>query len=314
MVCGKLKSTWIWVAILLVFSVSWLLPRAGNDGNSPGHIEPTLPTPFELELVVASMSRENTTWVYTYLPKNWQKNVYIVDNPTATLTVSENKGHEALVYLTYIIDRYDSLPNNMLFLHASRFAWHNDDPDYDALPTLQHLRLSYLQESGYVNLRCVWLIGCPAEIQPVLDEGAPGTDMKAKHIYKKSFEELFPELPVPEMVAVSCCSQFGVTRNTILRRPKEDYIRYRRWLLQTPLDDSLSGRVFEFSWHIIFGMPPVHCPSASECYCKTFGLCNMACSESSCKDRYILPPYSTLPDGWPRVGWNHEDREFSGPL
>ncbi|RYC55745.1 hypothetical protein CHU98_g10464 [Xylaria longipes] len=254
-------------------------------GAATPHIRPTQSAPAELDLVVASMSKENTTWLHTYLPDNWRKNVYVVDDPTATLTVPENKGHESMVYLTYIIDRYDSLPNNVLFLHASRFAWHNDDPDYDGLPTLRNLRLPYLQEAGYINMRCVWVIGCPAEIRPVVDEGAPSTDLKAKHIYKKAFEEILPELPMPEIVAVSCCSQFGVTRNTIRRRPKEDYIRYRRWLLETPLPDSLSGRVFEFSWH-----------------------------KSSCKDRYILPPYSTLPEGWPRVGWNREDREFSGPL
>ncbi|KAI0432305.1 hypothetical protein F5Y09DRAFT_353780 [Xylaria sp. FL1042] len=247
--CGRLRLTWIWVAILLVFLLFWLLPRRVNDDISPGYLQPTLSVPAQLELVVASMLGENTTWLYMYLPDNWRKNVYVVDDPTATLTVLENKGHEAMVYLTYIIDRYDSLPNNVLFLHASRFSWHNDDPDYDALPTLRHLRLSYLQETGYVNLRCVWVIGCPAEIQPLLDEHESSTDVKAKHIYKKAFEELLPELPVPEMVAVSCCSQFGVARNTIRRRPKEDYIRYRRWLIETPLDDSLSGRVFEFSWH-----------------------------------------------------------------
>ncbi|TGJ79273.1 hypothetical protein E0Z10_g9488 [Xylaria hypoxylon] len=221
-----------------------------NDDIPPSHLQPAQSAPAELELVVASLSTEDTTWFHAYLPDSWPKNVYVVDDPAAKLTVPKNKGHEAMVYLTYIIDRYDSLPDNVLFLHASRFAWHNDDPDYDALPTLQNIQLSYLQEAGYVNLRCVWVIGCPAEIRPVLDEDeGPSKDLKTKNIYKKAFEEIMPELPVPDTVAVSCCSQFGVSRNAIRRRPKEDYIRYRRWLLETPLDDSLSGRVLEFSWH-----------------------------------------------------------------
>ncbi|KAI0808767.1 hypothetical protein GGR55DRAFT_696476 [Xylaria sp. FL0064] len=279
----------------------------------------------DLELVVASVKAEDTSWFHAYLP-SWHKNIYVADDPSAPLTVPTNKGREAMVYLTYMIDRYDTLPANVLFVHASRFAWHNDDPDYDALPTLRNFRLPYLRAKGYVNLRCVWVIGCPAEIRPAQDEAiAPTTTVdgekaekiQAKHIYKQAFEELLPSTPVPEVVAVSCCSQFGVTRETIRSRPREDYIRYREWLLATPLDDALNGRVFEFAWHIIFGKEAVHCPSAAACYCNVFGLCDMAvsaCQEDSCDGRYVLPPYSTLPKGWPLVGWEQEARNFTGPL
>lgn len=207
----------------------------------------------ELELVVASVKSEDTSWFHTYLP-DWHKNIYVADDSDAPLTVPRNKGREAMVYLTYMIDRYDSLPASTLFVHASRFAWHNDDPDYDALPSLRNFRLPYLRLQGYVNLRCVWVIGCPAEIRPAKDQAAKDEAEKvmAKHVYKEAFEEILPGVPVPELVAVSCCSQFGVTRETIRSRPKEDYVRYRDWLLATPLDDALNGRVFEFAWHSEF--------------------------------------------------------------
>ncbi|KAI1437852.1 hypothetical protein GGR50DRAFT_610056 [Xylaria sp. CBS 124048] len=275
-----------------------------------------------LELVVASVTSENTTWLHAQLPPTWHKNIYVTDDAHAALTVPLNKGREAMVYLTYLIDRYDSLPQNMLFLHASRFAWHNDDPDYDALPALRRFRLPYLREQGYVNLRCVWVIGCPGEIRPALDEmaaakagGAGNNLIMAKHVYKQAFEELLPGERVPELVGVSCCSQFGVTRERVRRRPRADYVRFRDWLLHTPLDDALNGRVFEFAWHIIFGKEAVHCPVAKTCYCDVFGLCDLDCEEEgSCLGRYTLPPYSTLPEGWPLVGWEQEEREFSGPL
>lgn len=202
-----------------------------------------------VEIVVASLKVEDTTWLLTHLP-TWKANIYVVDDSHASLTVPMNRGHESMVYLTYIIDHYDRLPDNIIFLHASRFAWHNDDPDYDAIPTLRNFQLPYLRESGYVNLRCVWVIGCPAEIRPVEDEAnRDDANLMTKNMYKQAFEELLPELPVPAVVAVSCCSQFAVTREMIKVRPKDDYIRYRQWLLRTPLDDSISGRVFEFSWH-----------------------------------------------------------------
>lgn len=279
-----------------------------------------------IELVIASTTKEDPSWAYKHFG-HWNPQVYVADNQSATLAVPRNKGHEAMAYLTYIIANYDNLPDAVLFTHASRFQWHNDDPDYDIVPALRNFQLPYLREAGYVNLRCVWVIGCPGEIRPFEDEkedeeedkpqregGADEKSVSAKGVFLKAFQELLPEVPVPALVAVSCCSQFGVTRDTILRHSRERYIGFRNWLLETPLDDLHSGRVMEFSWHIIFGKDAYHCPSAGECYCKVFGLCDLTCSNSSCDDRYVLPSSSTLPEGWPRLGWDHEDRGYTGSL
>lgn len=54
------------------------------------------------ELVVAAMSRDNTSWLHEYLP-DWGRKVYVVDDPDAPLTVPSNKGREAMVYLTYAV-------------------------------------------------------------------------------------------------------------------------------------------------------------------------------------------------------------------
>ncbi|RYP60811.1 hypothetical protein DL769_007967 [Monosporascus sp. CRB-8-3] len=267
-------ATFICLIVLLVIRDGRFLALTPLN-DTPRPKRPSDGYRHDVELVVASTKKEDTSWIRKYLP------------------------------------------DCLIFIHASRFAWHNDDPDYDALPTLRNFRISHLQEAGYANLRCVWVIGCPAEIRPVEDEGrASDGAPSAKGVFRQAWHELMilEETPVPEVVAVSCCSQFGVTRETIRSRPVEDYVRFRDWLLRTPLEDSLSGRVLEFSWHIIFGKEAVHCPSAQECYCKTFGICDSACSEGACDGRYTLPPYSTLPDGWPRVGWEHEERNFTGPL
>ncbi|CAM1505157.1 Fc.00g107940.m01.CDS01 [Cosmosporella sp. VM-42] len=267
----------------------------------------------DVEMVIASMKRENVTWLNDYL-LDWKKNIYVVDDPSAELTVPVNKGREAMVFLTYIIDRYDSLPGSVIFHHAERFQWHNDNLDYDALPLLQRFRFQHLKEEGYINLRCVWVLGCPAEIKPIQDAtpGKKGEPVHAKHVYKGAFEELFPSLPVPETIGVTCCSQFAVRRETIRKKPKEEYIRYREWLTTSPLGDDLSGRVLEYSWHVIFGKESVHCPHAGECYCQTYGLCDMKCEENGCDNQYLLPPYATLPKGWPQLGWKGEDRGWSG--
>ncbi|KAH8704088.1 hypothetical protein BGW36DRAFT_288548 [Talaromyces proteolyticus] len=279
------------------------------------HNEEPILGDHDIELVVASLKEQNTSWYSVYFP-DWKHNIYIVNDLTASLTVPRNKGHEAMVYLTYIIDRYDNLPNNTVFLHADRFQWHNDNPDYDGVPLLRDLQFAYLQEEGYVNLRCVWVLGCPAAIHPFNDEAISDehNEQATGEIFRQVFEELLPGHPVPTEVGVSCCSQFAATREAIQQRPKDDYIRFREWLLNTPFQDGLSGRFFEYSWHIIFGKDPVYCPSAADCYCKVYGMCDLPnCTTGECKGRYNLPPYATLPDGWPRVGWNGEERPFSGP-
>ena len=52
-----------------------------------------------VEFVVASMKDDDTSWFKEYIPQ-WKANIYAVDDPSAPLTVPENKGREAMVYLT----------------------------------------------------------------------------------------------------------------------------------------------------------------------------------------------------------------------
>ncbi|KAK4136430.1 hypothetical protein BT67DRAFT_178524 [Trichocladium antarcticum] len=303
LVCG-------WLLVLHFYlQWDWFFPFSNTHTTS---------SPPEAQLVIASLKHEDTSWVRHHLP-SWSHSIYIVDDPRAALTVPKNKGREAMVYLTHLIDAYDTLAPTTVFAHAARFAWHNDDPDYDSLATLRHLNLSHVQAAGYANLRCVWALGCPVEIHPHAraSDAGPAAGRRAvttEEIYKQAFEELMPGVAVPQEVGVSCCSQFAVSRAAVRARPRQDYVRWREWLLETPLADDLSGRVFEYMWHIMFGKDAVFCPSAGECYCKLYGLCNLRCDNNQCDGRYALPGYSTLPDGWPLVGWSGEDRDFAGPL
>jgi hypothetical protein len=114
---------------------------------------------------------------------------------------------------------------------------------------LRHFQIPYLEEEGYVNIRCAWSLGCPHEIKPLEEEGEHREAVHAGGDYKQAFEYLFPGTPVPESIGVSCCAQFAATREKIREREKRDYIRYRDWIMETSLDDSISGRVFEYSWH-----------------------------------------------------------------
>ncbi|KAH8679831.1 hypothetical protein BGZ60DRAFT_400758 [Tricladium varicosporioides] len=269
--------------------------------------ENTRPPKVPKAFVVASFQKDDVNWVSEHFP-DWEINRYVVDNPSAQFTVPKNKGRESMVYLTYIIDNYDKLPDLMVFMHANRYQWHNDDPLYDGVPMLKNLQLPYLLSQGYANLRCVWTLGCPSEMN--LEETNVDKSKTTWLAYPRAFKELFPNETLPKVVGVACCAQFSLTRSKIRERPIEDYKRYRQWLLDTPLEDHISGRVLEYSWHFIFGKEYVHCPNAKDCYCNIFGFCNLECGEKGkCGERWPFPPSSSLPDGWPGVGWKGEVRD-----
>jgi hypothetical protein len=55
--------------------------------------------PNSKALVVASLEKDNTSWLYDHL-SDWKVERFVVDNSSARLTVPQNKGRKAMVYLT----------------------------------------------------------------------------------------------------------------------------------------------------------------------------------------------------------------------
>ncbi|KAI9893920.1 MAG: hypothetical protein M1814_005473, partial [Vezdaea aestivalis] len=204
---------------------------------------------------------EDTAWVAKELPE-WDRAIYAVDNRTAALTVPKNKGRESMAYLTYVIDRYDSLPEYSIFLHAHQKGypkvWHNDAEQYDNVQAVKRLRLEHVKKQGYVNLSCVWIPGCPDEIQPFRQEAHRVSEHHAGAVWTHFFGG--DNSTISHRIGSTCCSQFAITSERILARPKEDYIKFRQWILDTELDDAVSGRIMEYFWHIIFGKEAVDCP------------------------------------------------------
>lgn len=131
------------------------IPWTPVDDNANGVTTVEFDERPMIEVLAATTKLDDTTsWWSNHMP-GWMANFYIVDDPKVDLTVPKNKIRESMVYLTYVINNYDDLPNDIIFMHASRFTWHNDDPDCDAVPAPRNYQLPHLQESGYVNLRCV---------------------------------------------------------------------------------------------------------------------------------------------------------------
>lgn len=180
-----------------------------------------------------------------------------------------------MAYLTFIIDHYDVLPNVIVFLHPHLKgwpqAWHTDALGYNNVDSVRSLRLGYVVEHGFANMRCLHNPGCPNEMQP----WRKLPDRAAEVAYMDTWLHFFggQKSDVPRKVGTPCCAQFAVSKRQVRERPRADYVKYRKWLLDTELDDNVSGRVFEYMWHIIFGRDSVYCPDLKECRCEQFGRC-----------------------------------------
>ena len=161
-----------------------------------------------------------------------------------------------------------------IFVHAHRWAWHNNDLlSSDAALTVQRLSTAKVLRDGYVNLRCHHEPGCTAPLRPAtataFDVARP-EELLVADVWRA---HLFPDAPLPDALAQPCCSQFAVSAAAARAVPRATYARLRAWLLATPLDDALAGRVCEHAWHFLWLGVPVRCPAEHACYCDTYGVC-----------------------------------------
>jgi hypothetical protein len=264
----------------------------GNDNNhKAGFREPkvesgspypegTLKSPgssYSKCLVVPKLLSEYTGWIEDKLGDMIEDGslttaVYTVDDPKAKLHPPKNKGHEVMVYLSYIIDHYEDLADVNIFMHSHQIAWHNNELlQLDSAETVRRLSPERVTRDGYMNLRCHWDPGCPAWLHP--GNTKKDYDKPEEIVLAQVWGELFPKEPIPTVLSQPCCAQFAVSRDRILAQPKMRYIYMRDWLIRTELTDYLSGRVFEYAWQYIFTASPIHCPSMSAFYCDGYGLC-----------------------------------------
>ena len=250
------------------------LPEA--HGTCPGLADTSKPA-----LIVSRVASDgDASWIST-LGEKYHLCIYDVDGSTggssSQLRVPANRGHEAMAYLTFLIDNYDNIPvEGAVFVHGSRFAWHNDSPQYDNAELLAALNTSSaLASSGYHNLRCDWSAStCPADSVP---QGSFETGLTAKlepfnarvvsdAAMPRALASIFGGsdsaasnllLGRGDAVKAQCCAQFVVARANIWQHSRDEYAALRQWLLDdskdsAPRDDRISGRILSYLWHILF--------------------------------------------------------------
>lgn len=103
---GLLSAAFI-LLVLYSFSTRLLRPAVSHPPYQEiidAATKPEVVQPEEKELIVASLSGDDTTWLHEFFD-GWRKNVYVVNDPAAPLTVAVNKGREAMPFLTCVITR-----------------------------------------------------------------------------------------------------------------------------------------------------------------------------------------------------------------
>jgi hypothetical protein len=230
---------------------------------------------YTFKIVIPKTEKEDISWMAAEIP-DAPLVVYEVDKPNPEHKIPKNKGREAMVYLSYIIDHYDDLPDTVMFMHAHRHAWHNNQlMGLDAAEMVKRINHERIARMGYMNVRCHHDPGCPDWIH--MDR--PGGDFdffhKPEEIYwrRNIWEEIHPGAPIPPSISGICCAQFAVSRQRIREVPIQRFKHYRQWLLTTGMDDQFSGRVFEYIWHYIFTGHEILCPAMNTCYCDGYGYC-----------------------------------------
>lgn len=249
-------------------------------------------------LIVSHVAADGDTKWLDKLSSDYHLCVYDVDAPvdknSVYLQVPANRGHEAMAYLTFIIDNYAEIPAaGAVFVHGSRWAWHNDAPDYDNAALLGVLNVPVaLELTGYYNLRCDWSTStCPptvaaqgslemrlqSTLEPWSARAASDTALPRALAsifggddYTAAERKAQLELRRTDAVRSQCCAQFVVSRERIWQHSRLEYVALRQWLLDgiedprssqthggpaAPLDDRVAGRILSYMWHILFAKP-----------------------------------------------------------
>lgn len=258
-------------------------PIPESRGICPGLERTTKPV-----LVVARISSEDPSWLDA-LREKYHICVYTanaeLDPSSNHLQVPANRAHESMPYLTFMIDNYEHIPSSgAVFVHGTRFAWHNDHPEYDNTALLIDLNIpKALGNDGYYNLRCDWSSSTcsphdnipqgsfetrsravlePFNQRVVSDAALPGALVE---IFGGSETATKVRLRRADAVRSQCCAQFVVSREAIQSHSWEEYVALRQWLLDgmadksskrlkgaSPADDRIAGRILSYVWHILF--------------------------------------------------------------
>jgi len=139
-------------------------------------------------------------------------------DPSKPNYLAINRGSEGGVYLRYIVDHYETLPDVMVFVHAHPHDHQKNWLDYVGCiaPTANYININFTnlcRNTHYWKHVEVWVEQCFRDVLKIvwgLNHGTPENIT--------AFHNLVPSSR-PIAVCLSCCNQFIVSRDAIRRLP-----------------------------------------------------------------------------------------------
>lgn len=195
--------------------------------------------------IVISRYNKNVDWAYKI--NNVNILIYDKENPENELNIPVNKGNEASVYLKYIIDNYDILPDNTFLIHDEEYSWHHSGSIIEKYnEAIESNKLYY-----NINDKCIFSsLYSHKWYFEIMDW------------YKEYIEEYIPlkrlyTIPKRDwMIGHRGSAQFLVNKKVILNLPKEFYEKLYNWIITTDMPNEKSGRFLEYTWHLFWDIYP----------------------------------------------------------
>jgi hypothetical protein len=192
---------------------------------------------------VLSRYKKNVDWVYKL--KNINK-FYIYDKevPENEYNIPVNKGNEASVYLKYIIDNYENLPDFTFFIHDDEYAWHHSGSIINLFDE------AVMSNKLYYNINDRSILGS------IISNGWYNEILIW---YNNYIEKYIPMNSLPNKDWTQNyrgSAQFLVHKSLIKKLPLEFYENLYNWIITTDMDNAKSGRFLEWTWHIFWHIYP----------------------------------------------------------
>jgi len=203
--------------------------------------------PFGDKLVVVASYHQNLDWICEI--SNIPHIVYTRDKPSNKYNLTPNNGYEASVYLKFIIDYYDRLPNSTAFVHGHRYSWHTSR---DATYILTNLRW---HDYPYLDFNLQWQVA--------------QTKINADYrVISENWDELYREYlgELPDQLNFYCCGQFVVSRERIRLRPLQFYQQLFDFVIDERISTYSSSHLLEYTWSYILGEPANRTRYPNDCH------------------------------------------------
>ncbi|KAF7571350.1 DUF3431 domain-containing protein [Pyrenophora tritici-repentis] len=214
-------------------------------------------------IIKSRLENEDLSWM-DRLPRNWQRTVLTIDNDFAKLHEGAkrvDRGRVADVYLRWIIENYNKLPEVIVFLPPENQPRTSGQHIRSEIPKL---RARSIQSSGFAPLKCPEVEMCEKLVHPF--RSPPYEIRTLDEPMGNVWKQIFGDAKMGgEDLAASPSAEFAVSKAQVQKRSVDEYLKAWTWLNRTPMDDDSAGLVLEYLWPFLFGRDALFCPDFKEC-------------------------------------------------